>query len=82
MEKNRESIKRVLLNILDTDTTTLMEIGDEEDLGTYGLNSISSIKLIVLLEEEYGIVFEDVDLLMYKVNTINKIKEVLDKYVS
>jgi acyl carrier protein len=38
------------------------EIGFDEDLTSLGLNSISFIKLVVAVEEEFGVQFSDDDL--------------------
>ena len=77
----RNKALSILTKILKVDDSVLSKIGDDEDLCSYGLNSIGSIQLIVLLEEEYGIEFEDVDLMIDKVNTIDKIRKALEKYI-
>lgn len=73
--------------ILENITKKVREIVDEEDLQlnvetiieSIGLNSIGFIKLLVFLEDEYEIEFDDDDLNFEKYSTfgniINKINE-------
>ena len=65
---------------VDLDETEVNEIDGDEDLAQYGLESITSIQLVVMLEEKYNIVFDNDDLLMSKYNTINKLVKLLEKY--
>ena len=48
-------------------------IGDNDDLVLLGLDSIGSVKLVVKLEEEFGILVSDDDLLIENFNSIEKI---------
>lgn len=45
----------------------------ENDLSELGLDSVSFIRLIVSLEEEYSIEFEDENLILSNMNTVKKI---------
>ncbi len=70
----------ILADALDLDPMEVEEIDGDDDLVQYGLDSISSIQLVVKLEEEYNITFHNDDLLMSRYNTINKLLKVLEKY--
>lgn len=54
------------------------KIGLDDDLIFLGMNSISSIKLIVLLEETFNTTFDDEALLFENFSTINKIIGILE----
>ncbi len=81
MEFKRSDIINILSKALDVDINVLSPIGDDEDIGSYGLDSIKGIQAVVFLEEEFDIELADEDLLLENVNTINKIKETFGKYV-
>lgn len=81
MEFRRSDIINILSKALDVDINVLSQIGDDEDIGQYGLESIRGIQAMVLLEEEFDIELIDEDLLFENINTINKIKKTFEKYI-
>ena len=62
-ERTEDRIKRVIVRTLSLEIQP-EEIGDEDQLfeGSLGLDSEATIEIIVGLEEEFGIEFEDEDL--------------------
>ena len=81
MEFRRSDVINILSKALDVDINVLSQIGDDEDIGPYGLDSIKGIQALVLLEGEFDIELIDEDLLLENVNTINKIKKTFEKYI-
>jgi len=81
MEFRRSDVINILSKALDVDINVLSQIGDDEDIGPYGLDSIKGIQAMVLLEGEFDIELVDEDLLLENVNTINKIKKTFEKYI-
>ncbi len=81
MEFRRSDVINILSKALDVDINVLSQIGDDEDIGPYGLDSIKGIQAMVLLEGEFNIELIDEDLLLENVNTINKIKKTFEKYI-
>lgn len=76
-----EEIREKILEIAEEEeipAVTCLE--DDTSLLEIGISSIQFISLIVLLEEFYGIQFEDDDLLFANIDTIKKIQAVLEKY--
>ncbi|MEC2074262.1 acyl carrier protein [Alkalihalophilus marmarensis] len=55
------------------------EIDKSEDLTKIGLDSITSIELIVDLEEEFSIEFDDSELLLSNFETIDLIQKMIEK---
>lgn len=51
------------------------------DLATYDVNSLLFIKLIVEIEEKYEFEFDDEYLILEKMNTIDTIYSITQKYV-
>ncbi len=81
MEVRRNDLINILSKALDVDINVLSQIGDDEDIGQYGLDSIKGIQAMILLEGEFDIELVDEDLLLENVNTINKIKKTFEKYI-
>ncbi|OPX45877.1 acyl carrier protein [Ruminiclostridium hungatei] len=81
MEVRRSDVINILSKALDVDINVLSQIGDDEDIGPYGLDSIKGIQAMILLEGEFDIELVDEDLLLENVNTINKIKKTFEKYI-
>lgn len=71
---------RKILSDLEIDRDSLQEIGNDADLRNFGLNSITSIELIVKLEDEFNIAITDDDLIIDNVCTIDRIIQLLEKY--
>lgn len=55
-------------------------LGDK-DLRDDGLDSLNAIELIVELEMEFAIEFDEDDLLVERINTVDKIVELVKKYI-
>ncbi len=77
-----ENILHVLYSIVENNITDLKkpisEIGADENLFALGMNSISSIKIVVALEEYFDFEFEDEKLTVDTLHSINSIS----KYIS
>lgn len=55
------------------------EVKNDDDLFTLGLDSISSIKIVVALEQDFEFEFEDEELTMERLRTINSLIEYLTR---
>lgn len=49
------------------------QLGSEQNLTDLGITSVSFIKIIIVLEEEFDIQFEDEDLKFEQLNTIKSV---------
>lgn len=65
----QEKITKLLNEILKNNITN----DKEQDLTMVGLDSLNSVALILELEEEFNIEFDDEELLFENFSTINKI---------
>lgn len=70
-----EDIIRIVNISLNDKNITINQV--DNDLTLLGMDSISFIRTTILLEEEFGLEIPDSYLLMDKMNTINKIYDVL-----
>ncbi len=52
---------------------SIVEIGNDEELSNYGLDSIGFVNLIASLEEDFDLMVDDEKLLFENFNTINNI---------
>ncbi|MDP4094930.1 MAG: acyl carrier protein [Bacillota bacterium] len=82
METKSSDIRNLLTVTLGISSQDMDKLGENDDLRSFGLNSISCIDLIVKLEEENGISISDEDLLIDNVCTINNIGNLLKRYIS
>lgn len=79
MTPNRENILKLLISALKRDESEFSNISDDTDLREHGLDSITSIETIVLLEETFDISVDDDDLYIENFNTLGKIIELVNK---
>lgn len=67
-----ERVKSLIMNTSE-DTGVSAECTEDGGLNLIGLNSISFIKLVVLIENEFGIEFDDEDLDVKKFTGFNDV---------
>jgi acyl carrier protein len=79
---NRDDIIKMLPKALNREESEFTQITDGSDLREHGLDSISSIELIVMLEDHYNISVDDDDLLIDNFNTVEKLVKLMEKYVN
>ena len=79
---SNEKILSLLEMALRLDKGALDSVSETADLREIGLDSITSIELIVLLENEFDISVDDEDLLIDNFNNIAKIKSLVQKYIN
>lgn len=81
MEDRKDAFYRCLTQALQLQEDAA-QIPPDADLADYGLFSLNLIRLILLLEEEFGISIRDEDLLISKFATIQRALETLSSYAS
>ncbi len=77
MEKRLEVVRSIIDNCIDDLKVPITAVGNDADLFDLGMDSISSIKIVVELEREFDFEFEDEELTMERLRTINNILEYL-----
>lgn len=63
------------------DLLQLEEIGRDDDLFEYGMDSLAILKLVAEIEDQYGIEIEDEDLSLENMQTMASIISMVSKYV-
>lgn len=75
---NKEDIKLILLRIIDNQLAedlniTVFEIPDDKELFQYGIDSLNIMRVILEIEEEFDIVYDDDELNIENFITLKKI---------
>lgn len=74
----KNEIRKIINEILDTNIC----IADDENLVLLGLDSMGAIKLVVRLEQMFGIEIDDDELLVENFESISRIYKLICKYTS
>ncbi len=72
-----ERIEKIIVNILRIEPERIREISGDETLNRIGVDSVNFIEIVIGLEDEFNITFEDDELLLQNLNTINKLKDII-----
>ncbi len=72
-----ERIENIILTVLKIDPEIIKELSPDESLNRIGVDSVNFIEIVISLEEEFNIAFEDDELLLQNLNTINKLKNII-----
>lgn len=77
----KNKIIAMIRTVLGIDDNMSNEEIEKSDLLVLGIDSISAIQLIIMLESELSIEFEDTDLNLSTVKTVDSIMTTLSKYI-
>lgn len=75
-----KKIREKLMEIMELDDVGKISL--EEDLREYGMDSLNAIELVVALEMEFEMKFDEDDLLVDNLCTIQKLQDAVKKYVN
>ncbi|MEH6989560.1 acyl carrier protein [Cytobacillus firmus] len=78
---NKETLKSIVTEKVNEVLYLEVSGEDGDDLFEKGLDSISFIRIIVLLEDELNIEIEDDDILLENFHSINMICNLIHKYI-
>lgn len=77
MEKK---LKDIVVRVLKLSGDDEEQLNSDTDLMELGLDSMTCVEVVVNLEEEFGIMVEEEDLLVENMSTIRKLEELIEKY--
>lgn len=77
----KEKIAAQIASVLRIDIEQVKNISEDENLNRIGIDSINFIEIIISLEDEYNIAFEDEELLLENLNTVNKLYKIISDKV-
>lgn len=76
----QEEIKNILGELLELDEETVGTLNGDADLIELGLDSLKAIELVVHIEDNFGIMISDDDLLVDNLSSIEKIESLIATY--
>ena len=77
-----DDLKECIAELLEVSISKYKDLKNDEDLSRIGLDSMYAISLIILLEEKYDIEFSSEKLSFDCVNTLNKIRTIVNDALS
>ncbi|AEY64970.1 acyl carrier protein [Clostridium sp. BNL1100] len=75
----KEQIIAVIASALNIETEQVNSISVDENLNRVGVDSVNFIEIIISLEDRLHIVFDDEELLLDNLNTLNKLEKVVSQ---
>ncbi len=75
----KEQIIAVIASVLNIETEQVSSISADENLNRVGVDSVNFIQIIIGLEDNLHIVFDDEELLLDNLNTLNKLENVINQ---
>ncbi|WP_164779412.1 phosphopantetheine-binding protein [Paenibacillus kobensis] len=74
----RDKVMDLLKDVLADEGDRIETIGPDDDLSEFGVNSVTFIRLVLALEMEFGVSWEDDDLQYQNFLTINNISRYVE----
>lgn len=75
-----EKLRELVAGVLELSEDVAERLDRDTDLTELGLDSMTCVEVVVNLEDEFGIVVEEEDLLVENMSTIARLKELVEKY--
>lgn len=76
----QEEIRNMLGELLELDEEAVGALSGDADLIELGLDSLKAIELVVHIEDNFGIMISDDDLLVDNLSSIEKIESLIATY--
>lgn len=80
-ERLEENVLKMIATVLDKDVSVLSSPKVRENLESVGMDSINALQLMLVLEEAYGIQFEEEEMLEENFAHIGKIVDLICKHL-
>ena len=69
MNETTSKIKEIIVNVLNLEIEP-SELGNEELIETYGINSVDALEILIHVENEFGVQIDEADLNAELINSI------------
>jgi acyl carrier protein len=73
----RATIIECIGKVLKTEDQAVQNLPGNESLRVIGMDSLNCVDIVVGIEQEFGIVFNDEELLMENLNTVDKLVSIV-----
>ncbi|HEY0828011.1 MAG TPA: acyl carrier protein [Bacilli bacterium] len=74
-----EKIADIIAIVLKIDRDQMKQIAGNDSLNAIGMDSITCVGIVVEIEEAFNISFDDEELLLDYLNTINKLSKIVEQ---
>lgn len=74
-------MKEIIYDIIKRNTSSSVDINDDTSLAEMGIDSVEFITMIIVLEEEFSIRFEDIQLVYDNYRTIGQFVSVVQQAI-
>jgi acyl carrier protein len=74
----KDKVEEIISTALRIEPERVNELPGDELLSTIGLDSLNCMEIVIQIEEFFGIAFEDEELLLENLNTLNKLMGLID----
>lgn len=78
----KEKIIECIALVLRVDIADLKNLPGDQSLRLVGMDSLNSVDVIVNIEQELNISFNDNELMMDNINTVNKLVKIVEQKVA
>lgn len=75
----QEKIADIIAMVFRVEPEQIRNMSGDEFLGTIGMDSINCMEIVVNIEETFNISFNDEELLLDNLNTINKLTAIVEQ---
>ncbi|XID90684.1 acyl carrier protein [Paenibacillaceae bacterium WGS1546] len=71
-------VLEIVAAVLKVDDERKAAVTEDTPLHTIGFDSLNCVEVIVVLEEHFGIMFEDEELMIDQLNTVRKLTDIIN----
>lgn len=73
----REKIAASIASVLGGDPQQVMNLPGDEILNRIGVDSVNFVEIIISIEDSFNIAFQDEELLLQNLNTMDKLETII-----
>ncbi|GIQ71277.1 acyl carrier protein [Xylanibacillus composti] len=74
-----EKIGEIIGTVLEIDADRMSQVAGDDALNDLGMDSLNCVDIVLSIEEEFDVIFNDEELLLENLNTINKLAETVEQ---
>ena len=80
IKKMKDELIEILGEVLELDEGCIDAINNNTNLLDLGVDSLKAIEIVVMIEDKYGIMISDDDLIVDNFSTLEKIEKMVSTY--
>lgn len=75
----KEKIAEIVMAVLQIESERMNQVSEESPLNVLGMDSLNCVDIVLTIEEEFDVVFNDEELLLDNLNSIEKLTRLVDE---